>query len=161
MKIFLVLFLALPAVFGADPLYQSKGDHARTYIHPDAKAPQPYRVFVPSTWAAGKKMPLLVVLHGGGSDQNTPFERGDGLLVKEAEKHGYIVVSPLGGGPSGGYGAHYSPVLVAGARVPVSAPDAPAPNRTAEETAKLDLARRISESDVMMGCRADGCGVRR
>jgi predicted peptidase len=127
-------------VFAADPLYQAKGDHARTYVHPNATEPQPYRIFVPSTWEPGKSMPMVVVLHGGGSNQNTPFERNDNILAKEAEKHGFIVVSPLGGGPSGGYGASYSPVFAPGANRP-----APNPGATPDTPA-----RRISESDVMM-----------
>jgi predicted peptidase len=109
-------------------------------VHPDAKDPQPYRVFVPSTWAPGKALPMVVVLHGGGSNQNTPFERNDNILVKEAEKHGFIVVSPLGGGPSGGYGANYSPVFAPGAKRPPLNPEA-----TPDTTSRL-----ISESDVTM-----------
>jgi predicted peptidase len=127
--------------FAADPLFQSKGDHARTYNHPDAPGEQPYRVFVPSTWTPGKALPMVVVLHGGGSNQNTPFERNDNILAKEAEKHGFIIVSPLGGGPSGGYGAPYRPVFAPGANRPPAA-DRPAAPDTPE--------RRISESDVMM-----------
>jgi predicted peptidase len=84
---------------------------------------------------------MVVVLHGGGSNQNTPFERNDNILAKEAEKYGFIIVSPLGGGPSGGYGAPYRPVFAPGANRPLAADAQPAPDT---------VARRISESDVMM-----------
>jgi predicted peptidase len=141
MRRIIVLSLVSAAVIvAADPLYQAKGDHARTYVHPDAKDPQPYRIFVPSTWTPGKALPLVVVLHGGGSNQNTPFERNDNILAREAEKHGFIIVSPLGGGPGGGYGAPYSPVFAPGTNRPAPNPSA-APPDTPE--------RRVSESDVM------------
>ena len=139
----LLIALALVSaslVFAADPLYQANGDHARTYVHPNAPDPQPYRIFVPSAWEPGKTMPMVVVLHGGGSNQNTPFERNDNVLAKEAEKHRFIVVSPPGGGPSGGYGASYAPVFAPGANRPP-----PNPGATPDT-----LARRMSESDVMM-----------
>jgi pimeloyl-ACP methyl ester carboxylesterase len=87
---------------------------------------------------------MVVVLHGGGSNQNTPFERNDNILAKEAEKHGFIVVSPLGGGPSGGYGSSYSPVFAPGANRPAPNPNASNPKATPDTPA-----RRISESDVI------------
>ena len=141
MKRLIALSLAsVVLLLAADAFFQAKGDHPRTYVHPDATDPQPYRIFVPSVWAPGKALPLVVILHGGGSNQNTPFERNDNILAKEAEKHGFIVVSPLGGSPSGGYGASYSPVFAPGVKRPPLDPAA------TPDTA----ARRISESDVLM-----------
>ncbi len=76
-----LILISATAVLAADPLYQAKGDHARTYVHPDAKEPQPYRIFVPSMWEPGRALPMVVILHGGGSNQNTPFERNNNILV--------------------------------------------------------------------------------
>jgi predicted peptidase len=48
------------------------------------------------------------VLHGGGLDENAPFERGPaemkGVLARLAEERGYVVASPKGYDMHGGYG---------------------------------------------------------
>ena len=46
----------------------------------------------------------LLMLHGAGANENTYLDMSDGLLMKLAEQHGYIVVSPLGFTPLGAYG---------------------------------------------------------
>jgi dipeptidyl aminopeptidase/acylaminoacyl peptidase len=92
-----------------DPLYQSKGDQKRAYKFPGTGERITYRTYVPTTWAPGKKMPLIVVLHGGGLTEDAPFdgapENLKGILAKTAEQRGYIVASPRGYGPGGGYGS--------------------------------------------------------
>ncbi len=61
-----------------------------------------YALFVPSSYAKEKKTPLLVALHGlGGNPQQIIRSRG---LTDLAEKHGYIVVAPMGYNSSGWYG---------------------------------------------------------
>jgi predicted peptidase len=44
------------------------------------------------------------VLHGSGADQDTYFKLRGPVLTTEAEKHGFIVVTPLGYRPTGGWG---------------------------------------------------------
>jgi poly(3-hydroxybutyrate) depolymerase len=82
------------------PLYQSKGDQKRSYKFPGTDETIPYRIYVPSTWKPGSKMPLVVILHGGGLDENAPFDNAPdnlkGILVAEAEKHGFVVAAPNG-----------------------------------------------------------------
>ncbi len=61
---------------------------------------QPYRLFVPSSYN-GSPMPLVVAMHGTGGNENTIFDDATyqhGPLKAAAEKHGAIVVSPLGRG---------------------------------------------------------------
>jgi len=139
-----ILASALSCAAADDPLYQSKGQTERSYMLHEANTKIPYTVFAPSAWTPGKALPMVVVLHGGGSHHNTPFERGDGVLAKEAEKHGLIIVSPEGGSgayPGNGFGSDYPPVPAN----PNAAPP-PTPKLSPEEIAKE---RRISEADVM------------
>jgi poly(3-hydroxybutyrate) depolymerase len=89
---------------GKDSLLRIKGEHARHYAFTDAGEIMPYRVFVPSKYDGKTKLPLVVVLHGGGADQDTYFKLRGPILASEAEKHGFIIVTPLGYRPSGGWG---------------------------------------------------------
>jgi poly(3-hydroxybutyrate) depolymerase len=75
----------------------------KTYDFKEAKKEMEYALFVPSTYDKDKKTPLMVALHGmGGSPQQIIRSRG---LTEHAEKHGYIVVAPMGYNRSGWYGA--------------------------------------------------------
>lgn len=61
---------------------------------------QPYRLYVPSRYK-GEPMPLVVAMHGTGGNENTIFDDATyqhGPLKAAADKHGAIVVSPLGRG---------------------------------------------------------------
>ena len=64
----------------------------------------PYRVYVPKTWDGKASLPIILMLHGAGANESTYLDQADGLLMKLAEQHGYIVVSPLGFTPLGAYG---------------------------------------------------------
>lgn len=94
---------------GRDPLVGSVGEHARHYYFAEAGEIMPYRVYVPSKYDGKSRLPLVVVLHGGGADQDTYFRRRGEILVKEAEKHGFIIVTPLGFRPTGGWGRTAGP----------------------------------------------------
>jgi len=89
---------------GKDPLLRTKGEHARHYAFAEAGEIMPYRVFVPSKYDGKTRLPLVVVLHGSGADQDTYFKLRGPALTTEAEKHGFIVVTPLGYRPTGGWG---------------------------------------------------------
>jgi predicted peptidase len=92
-------------------LYQSKGDQKRSYPFPGTGETIPYRIYVPSAWAPGKKLPLVVILHGGGLDENTPFDGGPdnlkGILVAQAELHGFVVAAPNGYSKDARWGAPF------------------------------------------------------
>ena len=100
---------------GKDPLLRIKGEHARHYAFTDAGEIMPYRVFVPSRYDGTTSLPLVVVLHGGGADQDTYFKLRGPVLTTEAEKHGFIVVTPLGYRPTGGWGRSATPGAAANA----------------------------------------------
>ncbi len=59
---------------------------------------------MPTTWDGKASLPIVLFLHGAGADERTYLDLADGLLRKLAERHGTIVVSPLGFSPLGAYG---------------------------------------------------------
>jgi poly(3-hydroxybutyrate) depolymerase len=90
---------------GKDPLWQAKGDHARHYWFEETHETMPYRVYVPQRWDGRSKLPMVLVLHGSTRDENFYFDRDGGILAKQAEQHGYLVVCPLGFRPSADWGS--------------------------------------------------------
>lgn len=80
------------------------GDHHRQYLFAPTGEQMPYRVYVPTSWDRQTTLPIILMLHGGGANENTYMDQADGLLPRLAEQHGYIVVSPLGLTPTGAYG---------------------------------------------------------
>ena len=117
------------------PLYQHKGEQYRIYNFPGTGESIPYRLFVPSRWTPDTKLPMLVTLRAGNTVDG-PYRAGNDL-VKEGEKRGYLVVTPMGyrGISQPYYGSPYPVVRPNG-------PSMPAAGWTAEENAR-------SEQDVM------------
>lgn len=76
------------------PLYQHTGEQYRGYDFPGTGEFIPYRLFVPSRWKPGARLPLLVTLRAGTSVDNS--YRDPNSLVTQAEKRGYLVVTPMG-----------------------------------------------------------------
>jgi predicted peptidase len=76
------------------PLYQHTGEQYRVYEFPGTAESIPYRLFVPSRWKPGARLPLLVTLRAGQSVDN-PY-REPNSLVQQAEQRGYLVVTPMG-----------------------------------------------------------------
>ncbi len=101
-----------------------KGDQERHYFFAEADAETPYRIYVPASYDGERQLPMIVMLHGTGLDQDGPFTQANGSLVKLAEQHGYIIVSPLGYSKSGGYGQRYK-IVVNGKEVPIGGPYPP------------------------------------
>lgn len=128
-----------------DPQYQAKGDLHRAYTFPGTAESIPYRLYVPSKWTRGAKLPLLVELHAGDSLDN-PFGRGNGVLVRLAEERGMIVVAPLGYKPDANRLVYNSPFKViqappapgAAPAAPPAAPKAAPPLYTAEDRARAE-----------------------
>jgi predicted peptidase len=83
---------------------RAKGDLRRSYRLPEAAAEMPYRVYVPERWDGRSKLPLVLMLHGAGADESRYLDQNDKQMLKLAEQHGYLLVSPLGYGPFGAYG---------------------------------------------------------
>jgi predicted peptidase len=86
------------------PQWQAKGDQRRTYRFPGTNTEIPFRIYVPITWDGKSKLPLVMMLHGGGSNENMYLDSNNKQLLKLAEEHGYLLVSPLGYSPTGAYG---------------------------------------------------------
>lgn len=99
-RLCLFLLLLCSATLSA----QETGDLHRTYHFAPTGEELPYRVYVPGTWDGESSLPIILMLHGAGADENSYMDLADGLLPKLAEQHGYIVVSPLGHSPLGAYG---------------------------------------------------------
>jgi poly(3-hydroxybutyrate) depolymerase len=74
----------------------------RTYDFKDARKEMEYALYVPTTYDKERKTPLMIALHGLGSNpQQIMRYKG---LTDQAEKHGYIVAAPMGYNPRGWYG---------------------------------------------------------
>jgi poly(3-hydroxybutyrate) depolymerase len=99
------------------PLYQHTGEQYRVYDFPGTGESIPYRLFVPSRWKPGARLPLLVTLRAGTSVDNSYREPNS--LITQAEKRGYLVVTPMGYRPlrQPYYGSTYR----------IARPNAPAP----------------------------------
>lgn len=96
------LLAALEA--GRDPLWRVGGDTTRHHYLAEADEILPYRVYVPSTWDGRSTLPLVFVLHGNSRNEDFYFDRDGQIIPKTAEKHGFMLVAPLGYWPNGGYG---------------------------------------------------------
>jgi predicted peptidase len=77
----------------------------KTYDFKEAGKEMEYAVFVPSNYDKAKKTPLVVLLHGLGSNPQQ-IMRYPGL-TDQAEKYGFIVVAPMGYNAGGWYGAQF------------------------------------------------------
>jgi len=62
-----------------------------------------YALYVPTQYNASRATPLVIALHGLGSDIHYMMEYNN--LVELAERYGYIVATPLGYNERGWYGA--------------------------------------------------------
>lgn len=75
----------------------------RTYTFRETGKQIPYALFVPSTYDASKKWPLIVGLHGLGR----PYDwlMGYEGIIDFAERDGYVMVTPLGYDARAWYGS--------------------------------------------------------
>src|SRR5689334_11736191 len=78
------------------PGWQAKGDQRRTYRFPGTETDLPYRVYVPTTWDGKAKLPLVLFLHSGGGNESGNLDANNKQMLKLAEEHGYVLVSPMG-----------------------------------------------------------------
>jgi len=56
----------------------------------------PFRVSVPKLWDGKKKLPLAMFLHGGWNTESSYLDENDKLMVRLADEHGFLLVSPMG-----------------------------------------------------------------
>lgn len=75
----------------------------RTHQLPQAPGVDiPYGVYVPTGYDRSRATPLVIALHGLGSDEMYMMEYNN--LVELAERYGYLVATPMGFNPRGWYG---------------------------------------------------------
>ena len=78
---------------GEDPYAGRLGDYWRAI--PCGAMQVPSRVYVPKQANAGQPMPLVIILHGAGGDENAWFDAtAAGEIKRLADRHGFIVVAP-------------------------------------------------------------------
>ncbi len=99
--------LAVPCIAAEKPAEAAKLDTGkvlkRTYDFDLAKKEMEYCLYLPKSYDKAKASPLVVALHGLNS---SPAQiMGYPGLVKLAEEHGYVVVSPMGYNSRGWYGS--------------------------------------------------------
>ena len=71
-------------------------DKKCAYYFEEANEYMPFRECVPHHWDGKSKLPLIMFLHGGWNDESSYLDQHDKLLVRLANEHGYLLVSPLG-----------------------------------------------------------------
>ena len=134
--------LAKDVLLVPNPQLRAKGDQHRTYNFPAANKAMPYRLYVPTMWDGQSKLPLIVILHGAGTDENRYMDMNNKQVERLAEQHGYIVVSPLGYSPMGAYGTPLRLPAVFGQ------PETAAKQR-AGVTPEAERTLELSEKDVI------------
>ena len=125
-----------------DPQWRAKGDLHRKYHFPAADEDMPYRLYVPTSWDGNSPLPLVVFLHGAGTDENWYLDANDRQLIRLAEQHGYILLSPLGYTRMGAYGTPLRLPAVFGN------PESAAQQR-ASVTPEKEKTLQLSEKDVI------------
>jgi predicted peptidase len=110
----------------------------RSYVFEPTGETIQYALFVPTHYDATKKWPLIVGLHGAGR----PYDwlMGYEGIIDFAQRDGFIMVTPLGYHPRGGFGVP---------RAPAAAAAAPAANTPASERPLPANIAELSEKDVM------------
>jgi poly(3-hydroxybutyrate) depolymerase len=134
--------LAKSIAVPGNPQWQAKGDLHRKYHFPAADADMPYRLYVPTSWDGKAKLPLIVILHGAGSDENWYLDANDKQFIRLAEQHGYLLASPLGYTRMGAYGTPLRLPAVFGN------PEAAAQQRVSVD-AERERTLQLSEKDVV------------
>lgn len=120
--------------------WRATGDQHRTYHFDATNREEPYRLYVPTDWDGESKLPLVMFLHGAGSDQNTYVDQNDQLMLDLAQEHGFLLVSALG--VEGAYGNFLR----------LSAPfgnQAGAEELMAQVTPESERVNELSETDVI------------
>lgn len=101
---------------GRDPFSKRTGGFERHYLLEGSGEIMPYRLYVPTTYDAGKSYPLIVALHGLGGNEDSMVGDFYGMQPL-AEAKGYIIVSPMGFRVDGGYGGGRGGVVSRNARL--------------------------------------------
>lgn len=85
------------------PAHGQSSVQNRSYFFKEADKEMEYRLFVPKSYDKDKKSPLVVLLHGLGSNPSQVISYAG--IREEAQKRGYLVVAPYGYNSRGWYGS--------------------------------------------------------
>jgi predicted esterase len=77
-----------------DPYAGRHGDMRRAYRSKTTGELRVYRVGVPQSYETAKSVPLILMLHGGGGDENYFPEMDNGTIGRIADQRGYLIVCP-------------------------------------------------------------------
>lgn len=86
----------------SSPRWRATGDQHRTYHFDETGQDEPFRLYVPTEWDGQSELPLVMFLHGAGSNENTYVDQNGGLMLSLAREHGFLLVSAKGA--EGAYG---------------------------------------------------------
>jgi poly(3-hydroxybutyrate) depolymerase len=120
--------------------WRAKGDQRRTYRFAEANTDEPYRVCVPSNWDGASKLPLVMYLHGAGSNESTYLDMNNKQIVNLAAQHGFLLVSPMG--DQGAYGNFLRLTAPFGDSINAA-------KRMAAVTPESERTNELSEKDVI------------
>lgn len=99
---FLTLLLLVAPLLSAQGILE-EGIESHSYLFEPTNEEIEYALFKPSSYDGSEAAPLLVLLHGLGSNPGQVI-RYQGLTA-EAEEHGFLVVAPYGFNNRGWYGS--------------------------------------------------------
>lgn len=71
-------------------------DKKCAYFFEELGEEMPFRVCVPKSWDGKKKLPLVMFLHGGWNTESSYLDENDKLMVRLADEHHFLLVSPMG-----------------------------------------------------------------
>lgn len=75
--------------------YQARaGDLRRAFYSKATGALEPYRIFLPTEYAQLDSIPLILMLHGGGGDENYFPDLDDGAVQDVLNRRPHIMLSP-------------------------------------------------------------------
>ena len=67
------------------PQARATGNQHRQYTFAPTGQQMPYRVFVPPIWDGKASLPIILMLHGAGADENSYMSMNDSLLPKHTQ----------------------------------------------------------------------------
>ena len=79
---------------GKAPYAGRTGVFRRAYVSDASGDLLVYRSYVPTSYPAAESVPLVLMLHGGGGDENYFADMADGAILRGLEQRGYLMVAP-------------------------------------------------------------------
>lgn len=100
---------------------QELGHLYRLFRYAPLDALIPIRFYVPQAAKTGEKLPLMLLLHGGGSTVDEPFRESDNKIAELAEENGVLLMAMDGGVWNCSYGCKLMPEGIAERAIPLFA----------------------------------------